>query len=748
MTTQAGESAALSRDLADFLIELSIALHKNAIYPGGHPLLDTAVGGVERRLHVLLHERQSLSLGVARHQLVIEGVATDGNHPLLRELAQRLHKHHLGAVRFHQGVTKAEIADFLATVSEDAVRTDRPLGLHPEELQRWQHVRLFPLTYEQLQLLEEDPTRAPQAPAALDEAGGQSQGLAGWGAANAGATRSAQLWIGLARAALAAEHTADVPPEANDPAVLARAIDEHGRDQAYDQVVVGYLLQIAEELKSKRGREAQALQKRISRLVSELRPETLRRLLEMGGDMSQRRRFVLDAAQGMAVEAVVDLVQAAAQTSEQTVSHSMLRLLSKFAVHAESGTGKARPEFDSALRDQVQQLMAEWNLADPNPGEYGRALEQMSRATPLFDTRDLAFPLEAERMAQMALEVGSVGDALWRAIDDLVRRGKFLAIFELLDKAPPSHVIAQVVARVATPDRVRELTEQDTLPMPVLERLCRALGLAAVEPLLDAYEAGRHQRPIGELLPTLGQDAAAMIVARLDGARALALRGLLQLLQRFERMPEGWSARGLLLRHADAEVRREALRLELRDPALRDDAIHLALQDIDERVVRAAMGAAMTGCPIVAVPPLMRKADDAELPDELRVGAVRVLGQVRDPEVREWLVSRVTTRAGLMRRMRLAPRSPVMMAALQALATTWATEATVAEVLQLARESADVEIRTAVLAGASRARRATGTAPGTMPTIRVTPEGGEAVPAPPGPGPRPTPTRPTPKVRS
>ena len=36
-------SGALSRELADFLIELSIALHKNAIYPEGHPLLAGAV---------------------------------------------------------------------------------------------------------------------------------------------------------------------------------------------------------------------------------------------------------------------------------------------------------------------------------------------------------------------------------------------------------------------------------------------------------------------------------------------------------------------------------------------------------------------------------------------------------------------------------------------------------------------------------------------------------------------------------
>ena len=38
--TTGGESAALSKELSDFLLELSIGLHKNAIYPAGHPLLE------------------------------------------------------------------------------------------------------------------------------------------------------------------------------------------------------------------------------------------------------------------------------------------------------------------------------------------------------------------------------------------------------------------------------------------------------------------------------------------------------------------------------------------------------------------------------------------------------------------------------------------------------------------------------------------------------------------------------------
>lgn len=64
------ERAALSRELSDFLIELSIALHKHAMYPDGHPSLGPAADGVAKRLYALLQDRGTLSLGVARNQLV------------------------------------------------------------------------------------------------------------------------------------------------------------------------------------------------------------------------------------------------------------------------------------------------------------------------------------------------------------------------------------------------------------------------------------------------------------------------------------------------------------------------------------------------------------------------------------------------------------------------------------------------------------------------------------------------------
>ena len=56
-TAGVATGTALSRELGDFLIELSIGLHKNAIYPPGHPLLEGATSGITRRLSALLAQR-------------------------------------------------------------------------------------------------------------------------------------------------------------------------------------------------------------------------------------------------------------------------------------------------------------------------------------------------------------------------------------------------------------------------------------------------------------------------------------------------------------------------------------------------------------------------------------------------------------------------------------------------------------------------------------------------------------------
>jgi len=676
----------LSRDLADFLIELSIALHKHAMYPEGHPSLAPAAAGVTRRAELLLEDRTTLSLGVARQQLVIEGVATDPKHPVLAELAARLHRHHLGAVTFRRGVETAEVASVLKTLAVDAERSGQPLGLGaPERLRAWAHAQLHPLTYERLELVEED------APASERGA------------------RAAQLWVGLARAALTAQAGNDDQPTPTEPAVIARAIDEHPRTDAaaYDQVIVGYLLQIAEELKTAGSADAVALRRRTSRLIRALKPETLRRLVDMGGDFTQRRKFVHDATDGMAVDAVLEIVRAAADSSHQTISHSLVRMLSKLAAHAEGGAPEVRPQADAALRDQVRRLLEGWTLTDPNPDAYGAALQRMARAAPARAATGGEYATEPDRIVAMALEVDTVNAHVLGAADRVAQEGRLGQLLDALAEVPESQGAAsQVWARLATADVVRQLAMREPVDFKTLERLVPRVGLLAAAPLLDALaaaEARGVRRGLLAQLARMGPEIAPVVIPRLEDSRWYVTRNMLALLEDLSPLPPGFSA-AAYLRHADARVRWQAVKVQVKLPAARDEALALGLQDHDPRTLRLALGlaVALQSCPDSAVPVLTGRATERALPPDVRTLAVRALGHARAPAALTTLLRLASTGRTLFGREKLPPKSPELLAALAGLASGWQQDPRARALLRRAAGSSDPDIRAAADTGERR----------------------------------------------
>lgn len=684
MTTPAApqERATLSRELGEFLIELSIALHKHAMYPEGHPSLEPAAAAVGRRAGDLLRDRVSLSLGVAHHQLVIEGVATDPKHPVLAELAGRLHRHHLGAVTFTRGITGDEIRAGLRLLAEEADRAAQPLGLRPREaLPQWEHLRLHPLTYDRLELLEEGGDDLPP----------ESRGAR---------ARSAQLWVGLARAALAGQIADDQAPDTK-PAVVAHAIDAHPRGEAYDQVIVGYLLQIAEELQGAGGREGADLRRRTSRLIGELKPETLRRLVEMGGDTAQRRKFVLDATHGMAVDAVLELLRAAADTSRQNISHSLIRMLSKLAAHAEQGSAQARPLADAALREQVERLLAGWELDDPNPGSYGAALQRMAAAAPVFAAPvEPAFASEDERLIQMSIEVDMLGPLVWNAVDRLAAPGDLARLLELLDGAPAGRsVVERIRERVITPAALAAALGETPVRFPLVDRLAAALGPVAADPLLDALAAAESRslrRSLLDRLGKIGPPLGAAVVPRLGDERWYVVRNLLVLIEELAAPPAGFSA-AAFLEHADPRVRRQALRLQLRSGEDRDRALVAALRDPDDATRHLALVAVQHDCPAAATPAVVECARDPGVAADDRVLAIRALGRAGGAAALAAVLAVTDGGHTIFGRPRLAPKSPELLAALAALALTWRHDAAAAEVLGRAAQSSDAEIRAATL---------------------------------------------------
>ena len=501
----APERPTLSREFSEFLVDLSVALHKHAMYPTSHPSLEPAAGAVVRRANRLLQDRERIALGVARDQLIIEGVATDPRQPVLRRLAEGLHRHHLGAMSLSRGVQPFEIGGALRALSVDSDR-EGPIGLLPaDKLPEWPHVRLHPLTFDRLALIADAPLAA----------GSGSGGHVG--------SRGAELWMGLATAAMAGDASAiPAAPAPTEPAVVARAIDEHKGVEAYDQVIVGYLLQIARELNETAAGDAGVLRRRTGRLIATLKPETLRRLVEMGGDNAQRRAFVLDAAQGMAVDAVLEILKAAADASGQTISHGLVRMLSKLAAHAELGHEQARPLADVALREQVGRLLDGWQLADPNPEAYGHLLQHVATMGP--DGRrdhdeandgDQDQPL---RVAKISLEIDASGPLVDRAVDRVVQQGAVSTLVQLLTSLPDGAGGAgdAMLARLLQPEAIDSMLASEPIDFDSLDHLLKFMPLESHNLLLDALAVSENRAHTAQ--------AAGSAVGDPAGDRA-ALRG-------------------------------------------------------------------------------------------------------------------------------------------------------------------------------------------------------------------------------
>ena len=665
------------------MIEFSIALHKYSMYPDSHPSLRPAAAAVVMRAEELLSDRVQIAFGIARRQLIIEGAATNPAQPVLRRLAEWLNRHQLGAVTIRRGLEVVELGEALRALAQEPEQAG-PLGLAPPEARSaWSHLRLHPLSFGGLSLVDEEPPTPEEADRHRN-------------------TRSADLWVGLARAALANDaspNRGDTVP--TEPVLVARAIDEHPQAEAYDQVIIGYLLQIAQELRDSPTPETRALKRRMARLIASLKPETLRRLIEMGGNADQRHQFVLDATQGMAVEAVIDLVKVAGETSGQTISHGLLRLLSKLAAHAESGEPEVRPVADGALRDQVGRLLRKWRLEDPIPADYRDALQHLATSrAPVDEVRpgDPHLP-DALRLIQLCLECDEAGPFIERAIDRAVAGGQLRDLLALIsdEATAPNPVRERLLSSLRRPEAIRLLLQQSPVDFDTVTRLQPFMAEEHYHVLFDALAAADDRTTRRKLLDCLVHapiDLGPLIVARLGDERWFVERNLLVLLERRGRFPEGFSPAPWTT-HRDVRVRREAIRLQLRVPNERSRAIRAALEDQDPRLVHRGLAALQQVCPDELVDLVAAVGVDETASDELRVLAARALGRCNDHRALTVLVQLTDGGRTLLGRQRLNRRSPVALAAVEALAARWSDDHRAAGLLRVAAKSADPQLRRA-----------------------------------------------------
>lgn len=297
----------------------------------------------------------------------------------------------------------------------------------------------------------------------------------------------------------------------------------------------------------------------------------------------------------------------------------------------------------------------------------------------------------------MCLELGEEAPSLWRAVDRLVDEGRLGEVFEMLE-----HVDAGLAGRVRrhlqSPATIYRLTSRVPPDFATLDRLLPDLAGESLAPLFDLLTNSDDRavrRGVFDRLRRLGAAIVPEIMTRMEDDRWYVQRNLLSLVAEMETVPAECDP-SRWLRHPDGRVRREALRLALRIPTVRDAALALALEDPDQRVLAIAVAAACDGCPPAAGRHLVAIVLNEALDDDLRAMAIEALRVSHQPRVADALIAVASRNGVILRGPVLAPKSPVVIAALRALAADWRSDERAAALIRRAAASPEPEIRKAV----------------------------------------------------
>ena len=652
-------AAPMAPPVVGFLTHLAVALHKQRAYPAGHPMRLAAIATAYRSVTVILRDNPVLRIGVARNQLAVDDAFTDPAHFVIRDVASRLHRIQVGALVFRSGITAAEFATVTERlVAEPPGRGDRA-SLAPGF--EGDHTDIVPIAFDALMLREDD------------DIGVQVD----------------HLWQDLAHL-VAGDIEFGSGREVGSPAFVAMMLERLGSPET--RAAVGQAVERMGRLNlTLEGEPRVRADLRLRDLLATLPPEALNLLLDI--DVARDGvNAIGTAVDWLPAAALIELVESAARSNRKTMSTVLLRLLQKMSRHGRGGTG-VKPAADRDVRHIVKSLLEDWTLSDPNSKSHTHLLETLARYDQVT-TSEGAPNEEWLRVVQISIETNSAGDHVAEAVDQCVVGGETAVLVELLQSVGSDPAAAPVWKELLAPQQLRRILDDEALDPETLGLVLARAGAAEV-PVLTArvlaLESGPVRRLVVERLVAMGPEVFGQVIAQLDRGETADRCRLLGILGDLPALPAGFDVSGYLAA-GDPVVRVEAYRLVFRDPRQYDDALHAALADDDERVIGAAIGAGTGRLPRQSLTRLLLLLSNGKRSVELRANGVRILQQFDTLTVRDWLLANMSTRPSWYRRQRLAPKSPIVIAKLQVLATRWAGTPAADAVLRLALRSGDGDL--------------------------------------------------------
>lgn len=469
-----------------------------------------------------------------------------------------------------------------------------------------------------------------------------------------------------------------------EPAALADRLNGSQNRTAAALALAGTLRLLADGAgPSERQPVSEVLQRLDSRLFAAA--------LKDGLDLTERRRMIRGAIPVLSPGAVLALAMALASAHDVVVSEPLAALLRKLAREAESGAAEERRAADESFRTLIAHVTDVW-LARVLSA-VGTGFDDMFQQA--VAPAASASTLEPERVLQVALEANTVGNAVWDAVKVMVEADRVHDLLQLLKVAPAGNKATQMIAeQIASPTRLAQLLRADSVDFEAIDALTAHMGIAAAEVMLAELVESKSRttrRALLDRLTKYGPALAPLVVERLNDRRWFVVRNMIALLRDancpLDRVPVD-----TFVQHEDGRVRREAYQLLFRDPVARDRALCAALRDDDKNVLRAALQHARGKLPDAGVPILAKRVVDGEFPPEFRVISLHLLGRTSSILALDALLAWVHGGKTLLGKPKLAPKSPEMLAALAALARSWAHDRRAAALIGVALKSDDDQI--------------------------------------------------------
>lgn len=662
------------------LIRFAGTLNRRRAYSPLHPIVVAAEQQLLASISDALRERSTLSIGVARNELIVDGELWELKNGVARELANRLHRRGVGALALEAGLTLEDLQSSLAwLVLDPGAANDVPPTTGGFHITR---------TAYDLLILDDAIRDAQSAIASLWRTLAEVTGI------------FADHHEQSARDAAMAEEYAGLPlmfddaPSGDhgfDTDAILEALTTTLTDPTVARRTAVALLELTNHgvTTTREGREL--IGEQMLTLLERLGQSSLGPIVKGLAEGAKQLQFVSEVVEILPVAEAVTWLEAAAGASDQQISHQLVRLMSKLSTVADD---RGDVGAETAFRDAAREIVTNWSLADPNPAEHVELLDRIAGfertskgGTPRRTDRN-GSTIESSRIVQMALELDVVGEDTVAAVEALVAAGESRTMMAWITAAGGTPAALKLRAIIVSDRVVRQLLLTEPVDRLQARALLDELDASSADTLLDVLGEATSKGTrllVRQRLAEFGDAITSRLVARLTDGPWYLIRNVLSLLVEMSTADgEGSGSMEALIAlqsHAQVQVRIEALRVLVRmNEDTRTAAFARALTDENERVLVMALqeltdSSAERGMvPDALVSQIMALVDSGKPSEPVRARAIRTLVHVRSDAVRDWLINIVSKRSPIIRQLLLVEPSLPAVSALHVLNRVYADD--------------------------------------------------------------------------